>query len=249
VRQAASRTGNLFEPLAAYSVLIGLAATLFWLGRAIPWVLELAPGVLASAFIFGPQIAARWSGRPFNSHHMGLVFQPYGRFIRLILVTLLLTWPPYIAGFFLFYGATCPLDAPFHPIPQLLHPMCHLWKGLGTLRIVVPDGFVVTALSQIILVAFPEEIFFRGYLLGRFEERWPSRYRLWGTHVGLPLVVSSLLFGLGHMLVDLNPARLAVIVPGFIFGYLRLRSGSVAPGAIFHALCNLFAELLHESYF
>jgi membrane protease YdiL (CAAX protease family) len=249
VRQAASRTGNLGEPLAVYAFLIGLVAALFWLGRSVPWINEFSPAFIASGFIFGPQIAGRWSGRPFNSEQMGLVFQPWPKFTRLILLTMLLTWPLYTAGFFLFYSGTCPLDAPLHHMQPLLHPMCHAWKGWGTFRLVVPDGFLITALSQVILVAFPEEIFFRGYLLSRLEERWPSHFRFWGANIGWSLIVSSMLFGIGHMLVDLNPARLAVILPGFIFGYLRLRSGSVAPGAMFHALCNLFAELLHESYF
>jgi hypothetical protein len=105
------------------------------------------------------------------------------------------------------------------------------------------------ALSQLLVVALPEELFFRGYLMSRLEERWPSRQSLWGASVGWPLLVSSLLFGLGHFLVDFQPARLAVMVPALVFGWMRRRTGSLAPAAVFHALCNLFSEVLHQSFF
>jgi membrane protease YdiL (CAAX protease family) len=46
-----------------------------------------------------------------------------------------------------------------------------------------------------------------------------------------------------------NPQRLAVIFPALVFGWMRARTGSIVPGALFHALCNLFADVLHTSYF
>jgi membrane protease YdiL (CAAX protease family) len=85
--------------------------------------------------------------------------------------------------------------------------------------------------------------------MSRFEARFPSRSRLWGAAVGWPLLLTSLLFAVGHFLVDLQPARLAVFFPALAFGWMRNRSGSVAPGALFHALCNLLSEVLHDSFF
>jgi len=61
--------------------------------------------------------------------------------------------------------------------------------------------------------------------------------------------VSSALFAVGHFAVDLVPARLAVIVPALVFGWMRSRSGSIAPGALFHALCNVLSDVLHDSAF
>jgi hypothetical protein len=62
-------------------------------------------------------------------------------------------------------------------------------------------------------------------------------------------MLSSALFALGHFLVDFQPARLAVFFPALAFGWMRSRSGSIAAGATFHALCNLLSEMLHESFF
>jgi membrane protease YdiL (CAAX protease family) len=116
-------------------------------------------------------------------------------------------------------------------------------------RLQLPPDFLLLALSQILVVAVPEELFFRGYLMGRLEERWPSRRRFLGANVGRPLVVSSLLFALGHLLVDFDLQRLSVFVPALVFGWMRARTGSIAAGALFHALCNLFSEVLHDSFF
>jgi membrane protease YdiL (CAAX protease family) len=51
------------------------------------------------------------------------------------------------------------------------------------------------------------------------------------------------------MIVIPNPQRLAVFFPALLFGWMRARTGSIAPGAVYHALCNVLADLLHTSYF
>ena len=63
------------------------------------------------------------------------------------------------------------------------------------------------------------------------------------------LVVSSALFALGHLAVVPNPQRLAVFFPALVFGWMRGRTGSILAGATFHALCNIFADVLHTSFF
>ena len=100
------------------------------------------------------------------------------------------------------------------------------------------------------VVAIPEELFFRGYLMERLERVWPpDAPRCSARKVGWALVVSSALFALGHLLVIPNPQRLAVFFPALVFGWMRARTGSIAAGATFHALCNVVSDVLHTSYF
>jgi membrane protease YdiL (CAAX protease family) len=61
--------------------------------------------------------------------------------------------------------------------------------------------------------------------------------------------MSSVIFGLGHYLVDYDPQRLAVAFPGIVFGIIREKTGSIAPGALFHASCNLYIDALHRTFF
>ena len=100
-----------------------------------------------------------------------------------------------------------------------------------------------------ILAPIGEELFFRGYLMERLEQVWPPTRRLFGAKVGWALIVSSALFALGHVAVIPNPQRLAVFFPALLFGWMRARTGSIAAGATYHALCNILADTLHVSYF
>lgn len=104
------------------------------------------------------------------------------------------------------------------------------------------------ALGQLLVIALPEEAFYRGYLQTAFDDAWPKRVRILGAEVGLGLVVSSALFALGHVATELHPNRLAVFFPALLFGWLRARTGGVGAGIAFHAFCNLFASYLAASY-
>lgn len=233
----------------AYAAAIAVAVSLVWAARLASFVEQIMQAAIACTFLFGPRVAARFSGRPFDAEGAGITVHPVRRGLRVLGLALAVTWPVFIVGFFVFYQTACSGSGALHTLARNLAPLCPTWRGLGSWHLHLPADFVLLAVSQILVVAVPEEVFFRGYLLTRFEERWPSRRRFLGAAVGLPLLATSALFALGHFLVDLQPARLAVFFPALAFGWMRSRSGSVAPGAVFHALCNLLSAVLHESFF
>jgi membrane protease YdiL (CAAX protease family) len=103
-------------------------------------------------------------------------------------------------------------------------------------------------LGQLFVIALPEEAFYRGYLQSALDDAWGARFKLLGTAVGPGLLVSALLFAVGHLLTEVNPNRLAVFFPALVFGLLRARTRGVGAGIVFHALCNLFAAYLGQSY-
>ena len=243
------RQSSLREPLAAYAAAIGIAAGLFWAGRAAGFVQQIMHGLIACTFLLGPRLAARISGRAFDEHAAGITIDPVLPGLRVLGLALLVTWPAFVIGFFLYYGGVCSGQGALRAWAEAMAPVCARWHGWAGFHLRLPDGLWVLLLSQILVVAVPEEIFFRGYLMSRFELRWPSQRRLLGAAVGWPLLLSSLLFATGHFLVDLTPTRLAVFFPALVFGWMRSRSGSIAPGAVFHALCNVFSEILHDSAF
>jgi membrane protease YdiL (CAAX protease family) len=249
--ERASRAQGLAEPLATFLVATALAAGLFWLAMAVGFVRDFLHGGIAVIFMLAPSYAARFSRRPFDYRSAGLRADPLGLNLRVLGIALAVTWPLFFAGFLLYYGLLCSPGAlpSLHRLAEILSPLCSAYHGLAGFSLHLPSGFFMLAITQVLVVALPEEIFFRGYLMSRLEERWPSRRRLWGAPVGWSLVVSSLLFGLGHFLVDFQPGRLAVFFPALVFGWMRQRTGSLAPATLFHALCNLFSETLHESFF
>lgn len=53
--------------------------------------------------------------------------------------------------------------------------------------------------TQVVAIALPEEMFYRGYLQSELERRWPPTRSWLGGRLGLALVVTSAIFALGHL--------------------------------------------------
>jgi membrane protease YdiL (CAAX protease family) len=123
------------------------------------------------------------------------------------------------------------------------------WHPSRAFSFVAPEGFWGVALAQLVVVGLPEEFFYRGYVQTRLHEVFPRTIRVLGADVSpLALLGTSALFALGHFLVDLDPGRLAVFFPSFLFGWIRQRRGTIGASAVFHALCNLVADVLVIGY-
>lgn len=157
----------------------------------------------------------------------GLRAQPLRRGLAAFAVAAALIVPLFSLGYALFVRRVCG-----HLPPWLVLCM----PAVPALRL--PPQPLTLALSQLLVVALPEEFFFRGYLQGRLAV-------LLRPMVYLPL--QAALFALGHLLVIGEPGTLAVFFPGLLFGYLRLRTGTVLAGTLLHALCNLLIDVLHRS--
>ena len=243
---------TLREPLLTFLAATALASGLFWLGRVVPLVHRNLHALIAVLFFYAPVMAGRVSRRPFDFREAGLRLDPMRTNAAVLALAIAVTFPLFVLGFFLFYGTTCgPHVGGGGLSGPLLARLCPLspWLGWSGGHLRLPADFALLAANQVLVIALPEELFFRGYLLGRLEAHWPSRRRLAGAPVGWALLVSALLFALGHFLVDFNPQRLAVFFPALVFGWLRARTGSIAAGTAFHASCNLLADVLHHSYF
>lgn len=89
---------------------------------------------------------------------------------------------------------------------------------------------------HLLLVALPEEAFFRGYVMTRLLKAFPDRRGQVAT-----LVVQALVFGLAHVALTGDPSRIDTALPALLFGALRLRSGDIWGAVIFHAACNAVA--------
>lgn len=122
------------------------------------------------------------------------------------------------------------------------------WSPISGFRPAPITNTLNDALGQFLVIALPEEGFYRGYLQTRLDEVWKPRIRFLGARLGPGLVVTSTIFALGHLATEVNPNRLAVFFPSLLFGWLRIRRGGVGAAAALHALCNLFASYLAECY-
>ncbi|MGD8858971.1 MAG: MrtC family glutamic-type intramembrane protease [Myxococcales bacterium] len=150
---------------------------------------------------------------------------PALRELAVALAVALLVFPPFTLGFYLWHR------------PQ------------AAFELTLPDALPSYLLSQLLVVALPEEAFFRGYLQGRLTDARPRRVRVLRAELSLPaLLGTSALFALIHFAVDLNPTRLAVFFPSLLFGWLRELRGGIGAAVGFHALCNLLSDVLVRSW-
>ena len=240
---------SLREPLRAFVITTLLAAAFAALGTVVPLVRKNLSLLVAVVFFLAPLAVAMRAGREpdFDYREVGLDIRPVGLNLRVLGAMMLLAFPAFVVGFFLFYDRVCAHAV--GPLAGGFAPLCARWLGYAGGHLHLPPDFAVLAASYVVVVAVPEEVFFRGYLMERLERVWPPTRTLFGARVGWALIVSSVLFAVSHVVVIPNPQRLAVFFPALLFGWMRARTGSIVPGALFHALCNILSDVLHVSYF
>ena len=188
-------------------------------------------GIVGLVFILLPTLAMDRSDRPYARYGIAL-----GRPVRDLFWTagtMVVLFPLVIAGTLLAFAVIGP----------------QIW-GLEKAEwsFAWPAGYPGVALSHFVVVALPEEYFYRGYVMGRLDDIFRSRRRLLGADVGLSLPISSILFALGHYLIDFNPARLMVFFSALAFGWLRARLGTIGGPIVLHAASNIFMEIFRAGY-
>jgi len=134
-------------------------------------------------------------------------------------------FPPFVVGFWWWYAPTRAF-APSWP------------EDLGSF-----------ALTQLLVVALPEEAFFRGYVQTRLHDRWPPTRTILGARLDLRAwVLQAALFAAVHFVSIPHPARLAVFFPGLLFGWLRAWRGGIGAAMLLHAMSNVLAEVLEKGW-
>ena len=99
------------------------------------------------------------------------------------------------------------------------------WMG-DSLAGVGQGNVILATIGLVVLPPLVEEVVFRGVLLERFSVKW---------RVGVAVILSAVLFGILHA----DPVGAGMF--GIITGLLYLRTGSLWPGIIIHAVNNLVA--------
>lgn len=122
------------------------------------------------------------------------------------------------------------------------------WQPKGGYHFTLGESPLSDLVTHVVAIALPEEMFYRGYLQTELERIWPPVTTGWRRGIGLALVVTSLVFAIGHVVTIPHPARLAVFFPSLAFGWLRTRTGGIGASVLFHAACNLFALNLGRGY-
>ena len=89
-------------------------------------------------------------------------------------------------------------------------------------------------ITQFFLIAFPEEFFFRGFLLSVFKKYISLHWH----EISLANVIVAIIFSLFHLIGHSYLWAFGVFFPALIFGYFREKHNSLWPAVILHFFYN-----------
>jgi uncharacterized protein len=173
-----------------------------------------------------------------------------------------------------------PFVLPFWKIAEVLPHLRFGWihhvipyadAGAPRFALRLPERLGTMVLVQLLAVALPEELFYRGWMQTSWRraaeggvgtrralpggEGAPEPPRdaargvtVLGARLGAGFLWTQALFAVGH-LVRFQPWRLATFFPGLLFGWLRERTGGLAAPVVAHALSNLLIATLEASFY
>jgi hypothetical protein len=223
------------EVLAVYAVATVASALIVHAPAGWTIVHNNVHALVALVFIALPQFVLP---RRENIEKYGFTWQPLGLGLAIAGIAIVVVLPLFGLGFTALLRLGCAHFPEWVPGAcwKVTHPA---WR--------LPSQFALAIPAQLIVVALPEELFFRGYIQGRLDDAWPPTRRLWGAPLGRGYWLQAVLFGLGHYLVSFEPQMLSRFFPALAFGWMYARTRSILAGALFHAACNLLMAVLAAS--
>ncbi len=246
-RASADGKDALFAFLAVAVLVTGLVQ----IKIDLPAVGHLGSALVAVLFLYVPVFYA-WR-RKEELETYGFHTEPVRRGLVTAGVAIAVIFPVFVVGYFAFYETACKSDLLANLVPR---GMCSRYGGLDAIH-APPVSLMSTPASstlslefcavQLIVVALPEELFFRGFLLHLLEKRFPPKRRWLGGGIGLALVLSSIAFALIHLPKDGDPRALATFFPGLLFGWMRSATGSILASTVTHAGSNILVRILDLS--
>lgn len=236
------------DALVAFAVAALALVALGLVARGVAIVHSNLGALVAIVFIYIPFWYA--GKRDQDLVDYGFVARPIGKGLGIGFGAIAVVFPIFMIGYVVFYNVACADDAPALLARLPMPHQCRNWRGFEQIKPPVFDWEMAKlTFFQIVVVAVPEELFFRGFLLNLLEEAYPPKRRIWGGGVGKALVISSALFAVSHVLVMTDPRRLAVFFPALAFGWMFSATRSILAGVIFHTAANMFIHILDGMFF
>lgn len=237
------------DALYTYVLVAVLVTGLVQINITLPAIGHVGSALVSVLFLYVPMIVL--GRRHEDLYDYGFRATPIRRSLVTAGVAIAAVFPLFVVGYFVFYEVACHSKLLAHLVP---HGMCAQYGGLSALHWprwswsldtdqtkMLSLGFV---LVQMLVVALPEELFFRGFLLGLLEKRFPPARRFLGGGVGLALVFSAVAFALIHIPKEGDLRNLATFFPGLVFGWMRSRTGSILASTVTHGASNVLVRAL-----
>jgi membrane protease YdiL (CAAX protease family) len=234
----AHRAGR--DALIAWAAVAVLVTGLVRINVTLPAIGHLGSSLVAVLFLYAPMFYARRRREELEDY--GFVAEPVARGLVTAGASIGVIFPMFALGYFAFYEIACNSQLLAHLVPR---GMCSHYGGLRAIHMPALTWKLLEFCGeQLVVVALPEELFFRGFLLRMLELRFPPKRRILGGGVGLALVLSAAAFAIIHLPKDGDPRALATFFPGLLFGWMRSATGSILASTLTHGASNILIRLL-----
>ncbi len=228
------------DALVTWAVALVLVTILVRVNITLPWIGHVGSALVAVLFLYAPVFIGWRRGEELEDY--GFRINRLWRDLGYAVGAIAVIFPLFALGYFAFYEIACNSQLLAHLVPR---NMCTHYSGLGGLHApALSWDFAEFCVVQLVVVALPEELFFRGFLLELLERRFPPKRRILGGGVGLALVLSAAAFALIHLPKDGDPRALATFFPGLLFGWMRSATGSILASTVTHGCSNILIRLL-----
>jgi uncharacterized protein len=237
------------DALLAFCGVGALVTGLVQINITLPAVGHLGSALVAVLFLYVPVYFA-WR-RKEDLDLYGFRTEPVRRGLVTAAIAIAVIFPLFVFGYFAFYELVCNQWQALSDLAP--RKLCGSYHGLDRIHAPAVTLMGTAAnnslslefcLVQLIVVALPEELFFRGFLLHLLEKRFPPKRRILGGGIGLALVLSAVAFAIIHLPKDGDPRALATFFPGLLFGWMRSATGSILASTITHAGSNILVRIL-----
>lgn len=232
---------ELRQALLVFAAVAAAVALLVRLDFEVALLGHVGSALVAVTLLYTPVIVAWHRSEDLATY--GFVSAPLGRGLAFGLGVPLVIFPLFALGYVAFYEIVCTGSLAAMAPPGT----CARFSGWERISTPVIDADLAHfAAVQLIVVALPEELFFRGCLLHLLERAIPPRRRLLGGGIGWALVISAAMFALIHVPKEGDIRSLATFFPGLLFGWMRSATGSIVAPTLAHASSNVLVRVLDQ---
>ncbi|OGQ08438.1 MAG: hypothetical protein A3G32_10140 [Deltaproteobacteria bacterium RIFCSPLOWO2_12_FULL_40_28] len=201
--------------------------------------------------VLATHLMVRFSSWPFLRDYSGIfsallmIYLPhFSRRSKEALLSLDLNWNK----FYLSFKDVLLVSFIIFPLSFIVNHFYQTFLGRYYVSGLFLHSFLNHGLYQILVVALPEEYFFRSYLQENLNSCWTKKWMIKGISFGPALFITSLVFALSHSLIYFQWWHGFIFFPSLVFGLLYEKRKTITASVIFHALCNLFSAWVFQHY-
>lgn len=208
------------------TLVLVLFAHFLYGAKGNPFIGKYYATIFAVTFLYVPVLVLWLKKRRID--FLDNSFSAFFKGVAYFIGTVLVVYPPYILGAH-FWMTVVDHRPNFH-----LAPFPDWWQ---------------TCIFQVLLIALPEEFFFRGYMQGTLNKVFIKTRRIFGANISWALPVTSLVFAFSHSFVHYAWWHFAIFFPSLLFGWLKEKTGSITAPILFHAFANVMSDWIIRSYY